>query len=276
MAESDVEQEAVEAADVAAARARVIVRSVHSIDDLQRARVVFDSTWPLPGGGTTMEMNLLRALEHSECYVSAAFDVSDPDGPAVGATLAFLGRHDDGHGGRELHLHSHMAAALPEWRDRHVGTAMKQHQRAWALRHDIPVVAWTFDPLVRRNARFNLVKLGATVTEYLPDFYGVMEDAINAGDRTDRLMAWQVVAAPRVRRAATSGLSAWDVAPDDAIVVALPDDIVAMRATDPDAALEWRLSVRDQLMSAMASGYGFDGVTVEGSYVLRPRASIEE
>ena len=46
-----------------------------------------------------------------------------------------------------------------------------------------------FDPLVRRNARLNLVRLGADVTDYLPDFYGAMDDAVNAGDRSDRLLA---------------------------------------------------------------------------------------
>ena len=265
-----VESESLVAADAAAARAGVVVRSLHSIADLERAREVFDATWPLPGGGSTMELNLLRALEHSECYVSAAFPADAPDGPAVGAALAFLGRHQEADGSRELHLHSHMAAAVPAWRDRHVGTALKQHQRAWAIRHGIPVIAWTFDPIVRRNARFNLVKLGAVVSEYLPDFYGQMTDAINAGDRTDRLMAWWVVDSERARRAATVGIDVVAEAPAGSIVVPLPDDIVAIRSSDPAAALEWRLRVREALTSAMAQGFTSEGVTAEGSYVLVP------
>ena len=31
---------------------------------------------------------------------------------------------------------------------------------------------WTYDPLIRRNARLNLVRLGAEVVAFLPDFYG--------------------------------------------------------------------------------------------------------
>ena len=260
---------AAEAAEAAAARAGVVVRSLHSIPDLEKARVVFDTTWPLPGGGTTMEMNLLRALEHSECYVSAAFAVEDPDGDAVGAALAFLGRHEGEGGIRELHLHSHMAAALPLWRDRHIGTALKLHQRAWAIRHGIAVIAWTFDPLVRRNARFNLVKLGAEVSEYLPDFYGEMTDAINAGDRTDRLMAWWVVDSERARVAARGGLTPI-AATDGARVVPLPDDIVAIRAADPEEALRWRLDVRAAMVEALSEGYTVGGVDSDGSYVLLP------
>ena len=49
-------------------------------------------------------------------------------------------------------------------------------------------VTWTYDPLIRRNAFFNLTRLGARPVEYLVDFYGEMTDAINAGQGSDRLM----------------------------------------------------------------------------------------
>ena len=68
---------------------------------------------------------------------------------------------------------------------------MKLHQRAWAADHGLAWVTWTFDPLVRRNAWFNIGVLGAEVHEYLVDFYGPIDDSINAGDESDRLLvAW--------------------------------------------------------------------------------------
>ena len=78
-----------------------------------------------------------------------------------------------------------MAAVLPEYRDQHIGSALKMHQRAWALGCGIDTVVWTFDPLVRRNAFVNLVKLGADVEGFEVDFYGSMDDAINVDDPTD-------------------------------------------------------------------------------------------
>ena len=45
-------------------------------------------------------------------------------------------------------------------------------------------IVWTFDPLVRRNARLNLIKLGADVDGFEVDFYGNMDDGINSGDPT--------------------------------------------------------------------------------------------
>ena len=88
-------------------------------------------------------------------------------------------------------LHSHIAGVAGSVRGRNIGFALKLHQRAWALRRGVSAVAWTYDPLVRRNAYFNLVKLAARPAEYLPNFYGGMHDAINGGDDSDRaLVHW--------------------------------------------------------------------------------------
>lgn len=261
----------------AGARAGVVVRAVAAIDDLERVREVLDATWPLPGGGTVMETNLIRAIEHSGGYVAAALDPTDPAGPAVGAAVAFLGRHPSSSGGWTTHLHSHAAAVRAGWRDRHVGSALKLHQRAWALEHEVPVITWTFDPLVRRNARFNLVKLGAEVAEYLPDFYGDMTDEMNAGDHSDRLLAWWQVGSVRAERAAAGSLAPYPAPPAGALRVPLPEDIVALRSRDPEAALTWRMQVREVMLPALADGYVVGGVDVDGGYVLiPPAAALEE
>lgn len=260
----------------AGARAGVVVRAVQAIDDLERVREVLDATWPLPGGGTVMETNLIRAIEHSGGYVAAALDPTDPHGPAVGAAVAFLGRHPSDGAGWTTHLHSHAAAVRAGWRDRHVGSALKLHQRAWALEHEVPVITWTFDPLVRRNARFNLVKLGAEVAEYLPDFYGDMTDEMNAGDHSDRLLAWWRVGSARAERAAAGSLAPYAALPSGALRVPLPEDIVALRSRDPEAALAWRMQVREVMVPALADGFVVGSVDVDGAYVLLPPAAAAQ
>src|SRR6266542_3171738 len=105
----------------------------------------------------------------SDNYVAGAMR----DRRMVGASVGFL--HP---AGGVFGLHSHITGVRAAARGRGAGFALKQHQRAWALARDLPVVTWTFDPLVRRNAFLNLVKLGAEVVEYLPDFYGPMGDGI--------------------------------------------------------------------------------------------------
>ena len=43
---------------------------------------------------------------------------------------------------------------------------------------------------------FNLVRLGAEAVAYHPDFYGEMQDGVNAGDRSDRCAVSWVLDTP--------------------------------------------------------------------------------
>ena len=70
------------------------------------ARKIFDLTWSTDVG-TEITPNLLQAMVHSGSYLSGAFI----ENKLVGAAFAFPATN----GG--LHLHSHMTAVLPEFRD---------------------------------------------------------------------------------------------------------------------------------------------------------------
>jgi predicted GNAT superfamily acetyltransferase len=133
-------------------------------------------------------------------------------------------------------------------------------------------MVWTFDPLVRRNAVLNLVRLGATVSGFEPDFYGEMPDAINAGDPTDRLFAWWQLASERAEVAARGELALMDpptllAARRDIAVIPVPEDIVELRQREPLAAAHWRLQTRERIQTAMADGYRIIGMSNDG-YVL--------
>ena len=155
------------------------VRELITIEEQSLARAIFDEVWPVMGGGTEVTPNLMQALVHNGAYLAGAFI----DGKIAGAAFAFPAIKD------EIHLHSHMAATLPKFRDAGVGTALKMHQYTWARENGYKSIRWTFDPLVRRNAKLNIVKLGVDVIAYHPNFYGAMPDMLNSGDESDRLMA---------------------------------------------------------------------------------------
>lgn len=265
MGSIDIAREALARAQ---ARAGVAVRTLHDLRELEQARDIFDATWPMAHGGSNLPSNLLRALVHAGAYVCAAY----ADGQEVGATVAFIGREPDSDGRLIIVLHSHMAAVREEYRNRWVGTAMKSHQRLWALEHDIPVITWTFDPLVRRNLRLNMLKLGAQVRGYERNFYGRMDDDYDVVDESDRVFAWWVVDAQRADDAALGRLRALtpeDLAErPDALVIEIPEDIVALRRTDLEASQRWRMRVRAQMENALAAGYRVTNLTVEGDYVL--------
>lgn len=228
------------------------IRLMESADDMASIVTVFQQVW----GTTTPIVNveLLRAIGHAGGYVSAVFE----EGRVVGASFGFLARH---HG--ESALHSHVTGVLAGLQHSGVGRAVKIHQREWAAERDIPWITWTFDPLVRRNAWFNIEVLEAQVAQYVVDFYGPMTDSVNGNDESDRLIvAWPTD--PSVGR---------PVAPDGpGVEVATPEDIVVLRRTDPHAARTWRERVRRELGDRLAAGGVVTGFTRDGAYVVHEQA----
>jgi predicted GNAT superfamily acetyltransferase len=176
----DVLADADEAAVRAAKAAGVAVRPLESLAELSAVGSLFDEIWEPGSGNSSVQLDLLRAMAKAGNYVSGAYDLAS--GELLGGCVGFFGPPS------HAELHSHIAGVVPAGLGRSVGFALKMHQRAWCLRHGVRVIAWTYDPLIRRNAYFNLVKLGARPAEYLRNFYGAMDDAINSGTETDRML----------------------------------------------------------------------------------------
>ncbi len=263
----EIIDEAITTLALAQERSGVVVRALVSAEDNEVAREVFDEVWPPLGGGTQVPPNLLRAITHAGGYCSAAFLIDGDREIPVAAALGVVGIHDTDQG-PHMHIHSHMAGVLEEYRNRRIGTAIKHHQRLWALQHGIDTVVWTFDPLVARNARLNLVNLGVTVRGYEPNFYGAMTDSINAGDESDRVFAWWELTSDRARAAARGELRPIEHPSADQVVIATPHDIVSLRSSDPAEAQRWRREMRTELVREFSAGKEIVGVTPSGDYVL--------
>ena len=176
--------EAVQAADAAALRPGC--RCARSRDLAELADVVglFAEHLGSRRENPPVTLELLRAL-HQGRQLRRRRVRGRPAGRRVRRLLPRPGR------GRAAQPHRR---ACPRAAGRSVGFALKLHQRAWALLRGVSEIAWTFDPLVSRNAYFNLVKLAARAGEYLPNFYGAMHDAIN-GERRHRPAARALAAA---------------------------------------------------------------------------------
>jgi len=225
-------------------------------DEMVEVVGVFDTVWGSTPPVVTVE--LLTAVAHAGGYVSLARDHERPGAPAVGASLGILARHDGAPA-----LHSHVTALVADARGTGAGRTLKLHQREWAAANGLDSIVWTFDPLVRRNAWFNLSVLGARVREYLPSFYGTMSDAINAGDESDRLLVvWDVHGALPTRQ------ESYAVPPAGALLVPTPADVVALRRTDPGAVARWRADTRLALTTALDDGRPIVGFTADGKYVI--------
>ncbi len=282
------------AAASAARRSAVTVRPLETLEQMQQACAVLDRVWEIPPGQTSeIQPHLLRALGHGGNYLVGAYK---PGAEMVGASVAFftepLGSA----------MHSHITGVLPGASGRGVGAALKWHQRQWAMERGLTKITWTFDPLIARNAFFNMARLGARPETYFVDFYGVLHDGPNRGQPTDRMqVGWDLSAVSTIqaqavlldgsvaadgqvvswRRAGAVTLLAEGAAGDPVrdpvagqdvtlAVVGIPRDIEQIRRTDPALALSWRYALRSTLALVLAdSSWKFIGFARTGWYLLQ-------
>jgi predicted GNAT superfamily acetyltransferase len=264
------------------------IRELAEIEDLRELAELFAVVWGRPGE-PPINSDILKALAHSGNYVAGGYT----DGKLAGGLVGWFG----GVPPHELHLHSHILGVLSGTEAQGLGFELKQHQRRWCLSREVNVIEWTTDPLVRRNAYFNLTKLGARAHEYLVNVYGEMSDSINAGEESDRLLISWRLDSPSAEAAASGAgseppvdelrrngavvaLSVGDAgqpvpssASSRVLLCEVPDDIVALRRSDPPLARSWRMALRKTLTKAMAAGYEVTGATRGGWYVLETEAN---
>jgi len=291
----DLIAEADEAAIRAAEAAGVVIRELDTLEELDAMIALFDEIWEPDDGNSSLRLDMVRAMTKAGSYASGAYDLAS--GELLGACVGFFGPP------AHAELHSHIAGVRAAGLGRSVGFALKVHQRAWCLRRDVRLIAWTYDPLIRRNAYFNLVKLGARPVEYLRNFYGTMDDVINGGTETDRMLVrWDLesdlaVAACAGRGQAASSAAERDrgaavlLSPGDGgaphpwlaldglaldggpaartVLVGIPADIEAMRLSDPALAGAWRTALREALSPLLSDGGGqVTGFDRNGWYVV--------
>ena len=214
--------------------------------------------------------SLLTVHSHMGGIVVAAYpeDSSEP----VGFAYGFPGRYND----TWVH-HSHMLAIHPAHRQSGLAAALKHHQRARATALGYTRMTWTFDPLIARNGRFNLGKLGARAVAYREDWYA-LRGGIYAGLPADRfLIEWDLTAdvmehsapAPRGEIALeASGIRAGVPSLElrgDAVLIEVPRDIEALKSSDLEAARTWRDAHRMVFPAYMKRGYAVTDLAVSGS-----------
>ena len=262
-----------------------------AVEALQRLVWPGSETEVVPG-------HMLRASVHHGGLAIGAYVLNQPApepenapdqrGELAGFVFGFPGSYATPAGLRLMHC-SHMLGIHPEHRQRGLGYLLKRAQWQMVRRQGIDRISWTYDPLLSVNARLNIARLGAVCSTYLVDFYGPMQDALNAGLPSDRFQVdWWVNsrrvnnrlskrARPRLTLAqylsaepvllndtytdgdglcCPAGLHSPIPSGGEALLLAeIPPDFQRIKALVPDIALEWRSQMRSLFMEAFQAGY---------------------
>lgn len=195
----------------------------------------------------------------------------------------------------EPYLCSHMLGIHPEYRSQKIGEQLKWHQRKLAMEMGYSRMKWTYDPLETRNGYLNLTKLRGICDTYIVDCYGEMEGDLNQGLPTDRFeVDWQLTSGhvETLRDNLFSsqpvplGNLSWEKGfpffqPEmpkqwvaDAYEVPVPKDIQAMKKTNPELALDWRMKTRILFTDLFSRNYVAVAVTQHdtyNAYILVPK-----
>lgn len=246
----------------------ITIRRPHSPAEYQALQEAQKKAWGITQDGYVVPVATMVGAQYHGGLVLGAYL---PDGHAVGLSFSFMGRI---HG--ELCLYSQLTGIIPGYQGHGIGGKMKWAQWEFARTHNIPIVAWAFDPFQTGNAHFNMHLLRARSRRFLDDMYGPRTDTLNAGVPTDRLIAeWPTSFDPRGRRIqeiniaetakiiethqVQSGLLTvsfvHESMRDEIILIEIPENIQKIQAMDKEHAQRWRAALRETFHRAFHNGY---------------------
>jgi predicted GNAT superfamily acetyltransferase len=211
---------------------------------------------------------LLHVVEYVGGLAAGAFDAN---GEMLGFVFGINGVRD----GEIVHW-SHMLGVRERARNLGLGRRLKEYQRQRMHALGAQRIFWSFDPLMSKNAYFNLNRLGAEVVEYVPDMYGTTSSPLHLGMATDRLIVSLRTDGGGERRSSSVQsadypvLSAFPRDQDRAmpsngtsapsVLIEIPADILGVLSRSTTTAQTWRLAVRSHFQWAMSNAYAVAGL----------------
>jgi predicted GNAT superfamily acetyltransferase len=149
---------------------------------------------------------------------------------------------------------------------------LKLFQREDALARGVDLIEWTFDPLIMKNAYFNLMRLGAIARRYIPNAYGITSSPLHSALPTDRLVAEWHLRSPRVVRV-LEGKRATPSFSKKAVRITVLNNLEMQRKADPAKAARTQLRIRSEFEKWLGKGYAATAVAPGKSgmdYILEP------
>jgi predicted GNAT superfamily acetyltransferase len=260
------------------------VRALTTPEEISRIVKIQDAIW---GKNEVVPQHILLAITHDGGLALGAYYKEE----MVAFTYGFVGLHKMGDQTLVKHC-SHQLGVLPEYRDAGLGFKLKRAQWQLVRQQGLDLITWTYDPMETRNGNLNIAKLGAVCNSYLPDFYGELTDAMNAGVPSDRFSVDLWVNSDRVKtRLGGSPRRRLDLAdflaaevpvlnttqlnedgltaphqdelhlvedvdkPPNMVLFEVPANFQSIKSANIDLAIEWRLYSRKVFQMLFEKGY---------------------
>lgn len=225
----------------------VEVRPLTSPEEVTAAVRLYREAFGYVGGDPGIAPTLFAALRHHGGSAVGAFDVDT--GAMVGFTYGFVGLDD----GLPYH-HSQAAVVDPSRQGQGVGRLLKYAQRQAAAASGVDVMRWVYNPLLARNAHFNLDVLGGVGRWFHRDYYAAAGQTY--ADRVG--VEWPVNHNPQPPRGvAPPPLTGWgEIAHDGPRAwVAVPGDWIGLAQADQAAADKVYKQATHHLEQLLIGGY---------------------
>jgi chorismate synthase len=245
--------------------AAVVIREMESLADYDACVALQDDTWG-HGFSERVPGAILRVAQKVGGVAAGAFD---PAGRLVGFVFGITGIQN----GALVHW-SDMLAVRPEERGSGLGERLKHYQRDTVRTLGVRLMLWTADPLVARNAHFNINRLGAFPAEYVENMYGDNTGSVLHGAMPTDRFVYHWLLDPRAA-ASRSGSEADDDSTLPAAIafetdgtpisastldagqvrIHVPHDLSLVQAASATRALAWRIAVRAAFASHFGRGF---------------------
>lgn len=177
-------------------------------------------------------------------------------------------------GGTKPAFYSHMTAVDAEFQNFGIGARLKWAQRERSLAVGVDYIKWTYQPVLARNAFFNIERLGVTIRTYMPNFYGTGAEANESKIQvlevdSDRLFADWHLSSPKT--VALSKGEKYAEPGEVARAISIPPDWNTLVVEDTKKAILEQERVKHEFQSAFAEGLivrGFERSETNPKYLL--------
>ena len=260
----------------------IVVKKLQTIEQFQEMQQLEQDIW----NRASISVTQLIAVSNNGGIVLGAYK----DTELVGINYAFPAFQNG-----ETYLYSLILGVKRKYREKGIGELLKIHLKEYALENGYDKCLWVFDPLESRNAYLNFTKLRAYAYQYIPNFYGELEDPFSINLPTDRLfICWYLNDSDYLRwdeqmdelmesaeeivpwQKTIAGLPMLDAENqfdvnlsyiNDSYLLAVPTNFQKLKVESSALAEDWRYKTRTIILTMFSQGYAIAKLVRKDNHV---------